>query len=219
MIATDTGSAFKVCVTCKQEQPIGNFHNDKKYKDGKCTYCRTCYAIRQKEYVQRLKDGLVTQKLENTTRICAKCKIEKPIDNFYKILHGHRRASYCKTCQLKKSKEDKLKPEWKDKLAELRIKKREYSKMYPGRHWKEYGINLTVEEYNERFTAQGGCCVICGRHASTMKRRLHVDHNHTTGQCRGLVCPHCNNIIDIVENKNNLIDKIKEYLNLWNGLE
>jgi len=55
---------------------------------------------------------------------------------------------------------------------------------------KDFGI--TVEEYERMLAAQGGVCAICLRDPKTMKRRLNVDHCHTTGKVRGLLCTLCN---------------------------
>jgi hypothetical protein len=56
---------------------------------------------------------------------------------------------------------------------------------------KKLRRGLTIEEYEERLTAQGGVCAICGRPPNP-KRRFAVDHNHKTGQTRGLLCWICN---------------------------
>lgn len=48
-----------------------------------------------------------------------------------------------------------------------------------------YGI--TKEEYDALFAAQGGRCFICQRVAHS--KRLAVDHDHVTGEVRGLLCP------------------------------
>ena len=45
-------------------------------------------------------------------------------------------------------------------------------------------------EYERRLAAQGGGCAICGARPKT--RRLHVDHDHKTGEVRGLTCYQCN---------------------------
>jgi Recombination endonuclease VII len=44
--------------------------------------------------------------------------------------------------------------------------------------------------YPELFEAQGGVCAICGKPPG--ERALHVDHDHETGQVRGLLCYSCN---------------------------
>lgn len=49
---------------------------------------------------------------------------------------------------------------------------------------KIYGIS--GEQYDELFAAQRGRCFICGRKST---RRLAVDHDHATGEVRGLLCP------------------------------
>ncbi len=51
-----------------------------------------------------------------------------------------------------------------------------------------YGI--TLDDYNERLRNQGGVCAICKRVPD--QRRLVVDHCHTTGDVRGLLCSRCN---------------------------
>jgi len=55
---------------------------------------------------------------------------------------------------------------------------------------RAFGIDF--EDYAYMFEAQRGCCAICGRHQDEFKKALHVDHNHVTGQIRGLLCFPCN---------------------------
>lgn len=58
------------------------------------------------------------------------------------------------------------------------------------RSWKRAGIDLTENEYQELLTAQDGLCAICRKPPS--RKRLHVDHSHSGGQVRGLLCNKCN---------------------------
>lgn len=51
--------------------------------------------------------------------------------------------------------------------------------------FKKYGITET--EYRALYRAQGGKCYVC-RRADGTSRRLGIDHNHLTGEVRGLVC-------------------------------
>src|SRR5690349_8377482 len=53
---------------------------------------------------------------------------------------------------------------------------------------RTYG--LAAGDYAARLDAQGGRCAICTRRP--VRRRLAVDHNHETGEIRGLLCYHCN---------------------------
>jgi hypothetical protein len=66
------------------------------------------------------------------------------------------------------------------------------------RHFKRtYGISL--EEYDSLLEKQGGVCAICHQPEEMMQnntlkkpKRLAVDHCHTTGMVRGLLCTKCN---------------------------
>lgn len=53
-----------------------------------------------------------------------------------------------------------------------------------------YGISL--EQFDELFEKQQGCCAVCHRHQNEFKKRLAVDHDHKTGEIRGLLCDNCN---------------------------
>lgn len=48
------------------------------------------------------------------------------------------------------------------------------------------------KERAEFYKKQKGKCAICGKEQSQFKRRLNLDHNHKTGQLRGLLCFYCN---------------------------
>ena len=52
----------------------------------------------------------------------------------------------------------------------------------------KYGI--TEEIYEKILKHQSGVCAIC--HFHQRYKRLAVDHDHKTGQVRGLLCENCN---------------------------
>lgn len=51
-----------------------------------------------------------------------------------------------------------------------------------------HGRPFTADDYRKLFKDQRGRCKICGRRSDS--RRLAVDHDHVTGEVRGLLCPH-----------------------------
>ena len=75
---------------------------------------------------------------------------------------------------------------------------------------RKYGIN--EEEYGRLLSLQCGCCAICGKSMSDYKRKLAVDHDHSSGKVRGLLCVKCNGGIGCFEENPLLFDKAKEYL-------
>ena len=63
---------------------------------------------------------------------------------------------------------------------------REYHRAYRG-------YPFTEQQYREQLAKQDGVCAICGR--PPKKQRLGVDHNHRTGEIRGLLCTTCNRML------------------------
>ena len=65
------------------------------------------------------------------------------------------------------------------------------------RLWRKFG--LKPEDYDAMLEAQKGVCAICGREETATwrgkTRELCVDHCHTTGRVRGLLCNRCNHSI------------------------
>lgn len=66
---------------------------------------------------------------------------------------------------------------------------------------REYQI--TLEEYNLIIEHQKGCCAICRR--PPKGARLAVDHNHITGEVRGLLCMQCNRALGKWRDNNQLV--------------
>jgi len=59
---------------------------------------------------------------------------------------------------------------------------------------------LTTEQYDIIFAYQGAVCYACQQPEPVKGRRLSVDHNHDTGEIRGLLCSRCNPILGKIEN-------------------
>lgn len=93
---------------------------------------------------------------------CPRCQQYRAVENFPERKDTKKRASYCRPCQKAYNSERRLKIQF-------------------GLDWDEYDFLLA---------AQGGRCAICdGR---PRKHLLAVDHDHKTGEIRGLLCSRCN---------------------------
>jgi len=86
---------------------------------------------------------------------------------------------------------------------------------------RNYGI--TLKEYNIMFTKQNGVCDICNQPEISVTRwdpdkikSLAVDHNHTTGVVRGLLCGKCNTALGIFNDSINELEKAINYLRRHN---
>ena len=71
----------------------------------------------------------------------------------------------------------------------------------------QYNYGLSEEDYQDLFEKQDGKCAICSEPG-----KLGVDHNHTTGQIRGLLCRQCNTAIGSLKESQDLLDSAKGYL-------
>jgi hypothetical protein len=59
---------------------------------------------------------------------------------------------------------------------------------------------LKKGEYAQLYEFQGGLCALC-RRATGASRRLSVDHDHATGEVRGLLCRPCNSLLGHARDK------------------
>jgi len=57
---------------------------------------------------------------------------------------------------------------------------------------KRMGLSPTA--YADLLVSQGNCCAICGTEKSG-KKDFHLDHDHSTGKVRGILCRACNLMI------------------------
>jgi hypothetical protein len=76
---------------------------------------------------------------------------------------------------------------------------------------KRYGI--TIDQYDALLKLQNNCCKICSTHESEFNKRLAVDHCHTTGKVRGLLCMACNILLGKAKDNINTLNNAIDYLN------
>ena len=149
-------------------------------------------------------------------KICTKCGLTKPLEDFYKNISkstGYEAA--CKVCHGKQVRENIL----KDHEA-YKAYHREYYQKNKEKHRKNflkatYGIDSV--HWQNLFDSQEGCCAACGIHQSSLRRTLDTDHDHDTGEVRGLLCSRCNRLIGQAEEDIILLKSIIRYLEEHSG--
>jgi hypothetical protein len=93
----------------------------------------------------------------------------------------------------------------------------------PCRHaLRNYG--LTTPQRQELLDSQGGLCLCCGgtitfsgeRHKSACSSNAVVDHCHSTGKVRGILCGNCNIVVgrlkDSLEHANMVVDYMEKHV-------
>ncbi len=94
--------------------------------------------------------------------------------------------------------------------------KKEYAKRNPPKEnatylrKRRYGV--TPEMYSKMQSEQDGKCALCG-----VSGKLHIDHNHSTGAVRALLCGPCNRGLGMFKEDQELLIKAIHYLEIYNA--
>lgn len=73
-------------------------------------------------------------------------------------------------------------------------------------------FGMTIYDYEELWTSQGEACAICCKLPSQEKSKFGIDHDHSTGQVRGILCMRCNIGLGLVGDCPEVINKMPDYL-------
>ena len=122
------------------------------------------------------------------SKVCFECGESKPLEAYTSRGNGHRRRE-CNECRSAKRRATHN-PE-RVRAIMLRYK---------------YGIS--VEEYDQMFKNQDGVCAICHK----PDKVLCVDHDHNTGEIRGLLCAQCNTALGKFRDDPLLLQRAAEYV-------
>jgi hypothetical protein len=124
-----------------------------------------------------------------TERKCSICKVIKPIKDFGICRSRYFGYNYrCKQCRQLLGRKISIK----------------------------YNYGITIQEFDRILIEQGGVCAICGKSEDMLLNgtptRLSVDHNHSTGKVRGILCRKCNVGIGYFNDDVSLLERAYKYL-------
>jgi len=80
---------------------------------------------------------------------------------------------------------------------------------------------VTENVYNEMLKKQYNKCAICKKPQPKYsiykwsEKRLSIDHNHSTGRIRGLLCSKCNLAIGLLKEDVKTLKRAIRYLEKW----
>lgn len=125
-------------------------------------------------------------------KTCSKCNEDKELSQFYKRSPkaGGGLEAFCKKCKAEYYKRDRR---W-------------------GHLYERYKI--TKEQYEQLFDSQEGRCAICDENSTDGV--LAVDHCHSSGDIRGLLCKNCNSAIGLLGDTSESVFKAYNYLRRYN---
>jgi len=163
--------------------------------------CTSCYRKWRLEYQNKNSDKLRLDKASYYQRNKDDIKSKQKI---YRQLHKSELSEKGREYRKKNKKRlDKYYSEWS---------KNNQNKKRNAHLLRKFGINL--EQYNTLLQLQKGKCAICGRkEASNSKPNLSVDHDHKTGNIRGLLCNRCNIVLGLIDDSIDILATAIDYLN------
>ncbi len=78
------------------------------------------------------------------------------------------------------------------------------------RRMRKYG--LTEQGFEDMWKAQNYRCAICKIETPSSGRNWHIDHNHTTGNVRAILCHHCNLLLGNAKDSILVLESAIQYL-------
>jgi hypothetical protein len=118
------------------------------------------------------------------------------------------KSKYCKQClSINQIRRNRLNPS----RVKLNNKKTKLKKLF----------GLTYDEYLSMKESQNNLCLICNKPESDIDKRtmipkeLAVDHCHTTGKVRGLLCKTCNLGLGYFNDNPKLLEQALNYLSKY----
>jgi len=139
-----------------------------------------------------------------TGRKCNRCLIEKSWDSFAVNSCGlNGRKSICKVCSNKAETERNKKG-----------REENPEKFYLARREKmlKFNYGLTFKDYDDMLKSQNSCCAICETGSNRVGDYFFVDHCHTNGHNRGLLCYHCNTLLGMCFDDIDILKAAIKYL-------
>lgn len=97
------------------------------------------------------------------------------------------------------------------KRSEKRRKDPKYKMNLRNRMLKS-NYNIDLNDYDKLLEKQDNKCAICEQRRITKKNKnLHVDHDHSTGEIRGLLCIKCNLYMGEIDKNINVLYNLIKY--------
>lgn len=120
---------------------------------------------------------------------------------------------------LNKGKRNRIRHPEKQRQAVAKwaaTKTKEYHSLRARKSQLKLSYGLTIDEYDTMLLEQNSSCAICETTTPTGKWKVFaVDHDHTTGDVRGLLCNECNRGIGLLKDNASLLRKAADYLDSY----
>ena len=129
-------------------------------------------------------------------KTCPSCKVDKPISNYWKSQYS------CIDCT-----KERQKTRWASRSPKKRLEQ----------HLK-YKYGVSVDKLEETLQNQSNKCAICESELPDLltyenrRRGYAIDHNHDTGEIRGILCLQCNTLLGMAKDSKEILLSAINYL-------
>lgn len=152
--------------------------------------------------------------MSHETKTCPRCNETKTIDKFHKRARSTDGLHiYCKQCR---------KELWAESPRGREYNRRYYreklltDRFYNRKRKRFHRYGLTDENFIAMYDRQNGLCAICQEPETSViygrPKTLAIDHNHESGEVRGLLCSNCNNGLGRFRDDADLLYRAAEYV-------
>lgn len=182
----------KKCIDCREYKPKDDFYRCRRHKDGLTSLCKTCDNARRKRHYEDNREDALAKSAAYRVKHREKLRVQQRA-----YVEKNRDALKAYAATYRDSNRDAVRKACRNSSLV--------------RHF-----GMTVEDYERMLASQSGVCAICGRE-ETRKRgdqplSLSVDHCHTTGKIRGLLCSYCNHGIGNFQDDTDRMMRAIKYL-------
>lgn len=166
----------RICKYCKKEKTIEEFKSKSKkslagYSLGRA--CRECRARRTKDLAKKW-----AERNSEEVKVCMICGETKKRKDYYR-----RHRTTCKKCINKRNRSN-------------HVKRKDSDSTYTKKFQVKYKFGIDFAQYQSIYAEHDHKCAICGSN-----KYLGLDHCHSTGKIRGVLCIVCNTRLNAVEDK------------------
>lgn len=158
-----------------------------------------------------------TRRCKTELSKCQDCESLLTDDNWSPSMQKYKRYT-CKSCwTIRQLSYDKIPQSERNRRRKIAVskwseekRKKESDRSYFKRILTEHG--LTKEQYELMIKDQNNSCAICNTKESGGRGRWHVDHCHSSGKVRGLLCKSCNLFLGLAKDNINILTEAISYL-------
>jgi hypothetical protein len=205
---------------------MGNY-GDSMVETKICTCCKD-ELPGTKEYFNTAKNGYL--QLTAICRVCMQCKYLRGSDKIkekQRKLYSKNSEKYSESKKIRRLEDpEKFKKQSRASYRRNRKNALAYQKTHREQNIDKIRVRVLERKFNttekiiqDFMDAQRGCCGICKDSLvyPNSYKSYAVDHDHRTGEVRGLLCSNCNRAIGLLMDDTKIVRSAAEYLERYNG--